>query len=152
MLLYKTAAEPTVLCGAAVRPTVNGVDTATAEIRTGAKPAWLREIAVLATNTSNISYGLGRPAARGITPTTQVTFLAQDPDEPTPLSTLATAWTTPPTVPVDFLRRWRNISFLGGGIVLTFGPREFAIPPNSSLVFWNVIANVVPDLSVTIEE
>jgi hypothetical protein len=98
------------------------------------------------------NFGLGRPAAIGVTPTTPVTFLADDPADPAATTTLTTAgWGTPPTVPAAFFRRFM-CSDRGLTTFFTF-PRGLAISVSSSLVLWNVFkASDLVEVSWTLDE
>ncbi len=137
----------------AVRTT--GVATATAawEIRTDATHrARLMELGVfLAAATASV-YGLGRPAAIGVTPTTPVDFEAEDPADVAIASALqsALAWATGPTVPAKFFRRMSLPATIGSGVIWTW-PKGLAIPVSSSLVLWNLAANAVVDAHAVFE-
>lgn len=78
---------------------------------------------------------IGTPAARGVTPTSPVTFLGEDPGSPTGTVQAATAWGTGPTAPANFLRRQRDFHFMY--VVWTF-PRGFLMAVSSSFVLWTV--------------
>lgn len=97
-------------------------------------------------------YGLGRPAAKGVTPTTPVTFLdEQDGNNNTGLTQCAIAWGTPPTVPANFFRRLSTPATIGAGVIWTF-PRGLAIVANVSIVIWNVGTNSVIDAWAVVDE
>jgi hypothetical protein len=83
--------------------------------------------------------GFGRPGAIGVTPTSPVTFLAEDPGDPAATVTSALAWGTGPTVPTAFLRRVNLPATIGTGVVWNF-PRGVVIAISSSLVLWNITA------------
>lgn len=83
--------------------------------------------------TSGDTFGIGRPAAIGVTPTSPVTWLADNPASPASTVQSALAWGTGPTVPANFFRRFREFGstyysayFIGG---LTIGA-------SSSVVVW----------------
>lgn len=152
MLVYKTLAEASTSCSAGIRTATTAAATCAVEIRTGANRVSVREIWTLNTSGTPGNLGLGRPQARGITPSTTAPFLAQDPDDEAPLSVLATAWATQPTVPVDFLRRIYTLNGNGSGVWWTFGPRELIVEANASLVLWNIAINVVQEVVVVLEE
>jgi len=84
--------------------------------------------------------GIGRPAAIGITPTTPITWLAEDPASPAGTAQTALAWATGPTVPANFFRRVNVPATIGAGFVLTF-PRGLVIAVSSGLVLWNLQLN-----------
>lgn len=85
-------------------------------------------------------YGIGRPAAIGITPTSPVTVLAEDPASPAGTVTTALAWGTAPTVPANFFRAIALPATIGTGVIWTF-PRGLQIAISSSIVFWNLATN-----------
>jgi len=129
--------------------TIDGTDAAAAwEIRTGATPGRVKvhEIGFfLAAATASI-VGLGRPAAVGITPTTPVDFLPEDPNDvlASGIVQSALAWGTGPTVPTAFIRRIALPATIGTGVIWTF-PEGLIIPVSSSLVLWNLASNAVLD-------
>jgi hypothetical protein len=98
-------------------------------------------------------YALGRPAAIGVTPTTPVDFLPDDPADPTVAGLVqsALAWGTGPTAPTAFPRRISTPATIGSGVIWTF-PRGYMIPVSSSIVLWNLAANGVVDAYAVVEE
>lgn len=104
----------------------------------------------MATGTA-VSIGVGRPAAIGVTPTSPVTVLAEDAGAPAGNTQVALAWATSPTAPTSFLRRWNGPATIGAGIIFTF-PRGLIVPLSSSLVIWNITANVAADVNVVLDE
>ena len=138
----------------AVRTT--GVTSATAawEIRTSANVrARLMELGVFLGAATASTYGLGRPAAIGITPTSPVDFQPEDLAEPTVASQVqsALAWSTGPTAPTNFLARIGLPATIGTGVIWTF-PRGLIIPVSSSIVLWNLATNGVVDAYAVLEE
>lgn len=109
------------------------------------------EIGVSVTAATASIFGIGRPAAIGISPTSPQTVLAEDSGDPVGTVTAAVAWGTPPTVPVNFFRRFGIPAAIGNQIILTF-PRGLVIPVSSSIVVWNIGTNAVSDLWAVIEE
>lgn len=123
------------------------------EIRTASTDrAQVREIGVFLNAATASLFGLGRPAAIGVTPTSPVTFLAMDTGDPVATVTSALAWGTAPTAPTNFLRRAGLAAAVGNGIIWTFGPRELVIPVSSSLVLWNLQLNAAFNAYAVIEE
>lgn len=118
--------------------------TAAWEIRTGATPgrARLMELGLFLTAATASDYGLGRPAAIGVTPTTPVDFLPEDPNDVVASGVIqgSLAWGTGPTVPANFFRRVSFPATVGSGVIWTF-PRGLVIPVSSSLVLWNIATN-----------
>jgi hypothetical protein len=97
------------------------------------------------------TFGIGRPQAIGITPTTPVTWIAEDPGEPAGTAQTALAWSTGPTVPLVHFRRIALPATIGTGMIWTF-PRGLIIPVSGSLVLWNLAANGVSDVNVIGDE
>jgi hypothetical protein len=95
--------------------------------------------------------GIGRPQAIGVTPTSPVTVLAEDPAESTGLTQTALAWATPPTVPLNFFRRLNIAAAIGAGVILTF-PRGIVIAAGASLVTWNIAAVSLADIYIVVDE
>lgn len=123
------------------------------EIRTASTDrAVVREIGVFLNAATASVFGIGRPAAIGVTPTSPVTFLAQDAASPTGTITSALAWGTGPTAPTAFLRRAGLPGAIGNGIVWTFGPNELIIPVSSSLVLWNLQLNSAFNAYAVVDE
>ena len=96
-------------------------------------------------------FGLGRPAAMGITPTTPVTLLAEDTGDPVATVKTALAWATKPTVPTAFLRRVSLPATIGAGMIWTF-PFGLIIPISFSIVVWNITAVSLADIWVVVDE
>lgn len=135
--------------------TVDGTIAAAAwEIRTAATPgrARLMEIGFTLAAATATTIGLGRPAAIGITPTTPVDFLPEDPNDviATGVIQSALAWGTGPTVPTAFLRRIALPATIGTGVIWTF-PEGIVIPVSSSIVVWNIAANSVLDCYAVVD-
>ena len=133
-----------------------GVTTGTAawEIRTGATPgrAKLMELGVFLNAATASLFGLGRPAAIGITPTSPVDFAQEDPANALASGVLqsALAWGTGPTVPTVFLRRIGLPATIGAGVIWTF-PKGIVIPVSDSLVLWNLGSNGAVNAYAVIE-
>lgn len=91
-------------------------------------------------------FGVGRPAAIGITPTSPQTFVDEsDGNGGTSTVTAAVAWGTGPTVPANFNRRIALAASVGAGTIFTF-PRGFGLPVSSSLVLWVIATASVVDV------
>lgn len=132
------------------------------EIRSAAgnKPKVL-EIGISINAATASVYGLGRPAAIGVTPTSPQTFVDESDGgsgataAPTGNTTAAVAWGTPPTVPANFLRRVSTPATIGAGVIWTF-PRGLGIPNQSgtvgSLVIWNITATSAADVWAVVDE
>jgi hypothetical protein len=97
------------------------------------------------------SYGLGRPAALGITPGTITTFVRDNSNDPACVTTLNLTWGTSPTAPTTFHRRTNTAATIGVGIVWTF-PAGLTVPVSGALVNFNVTATVATDSNWAIDE
>ena len=95
--------------------------------------------------------GIGRPQAIGVTPTSPVNVLSEDPADPTGQTQTALAWGTPPTVPLGFFRRVNLPATIGAACILTF-PRGLTIAAGASLVHWNTAAVGVMDVHHVVDE
>ena len=93
--------------------------------------------------------GVGRPQANAGTPT-NVLFQADDPGDPASATNGSIAWSTSPTVPLIYHRRW-NGTLASVGVVWTF-PRGLVVPVNGSIVNWNIATTVAADVNVVIDE
>jgi len=135
--------------------TSNGTDAECAwEIITGATPGRVRliEMGIFLAAATATTIGLGRPQASGITPTTPVDFLPEDPNNTLASGVVqsALAWATKPTVPEAFLRRIALPAIIGTGVIWTF-PEGIVIPVSSSIILWNLATNSVLDAYAVVE-
>ena len=99
-------------------------------------------------------FGLGRPAAIGITPTSPATVLAEDGgNTATGNTTTALAWGTAPTAPTNFFRRVSLPATIGAGFIWTF-PRGIVVLKALTSVLWNPSAgsNSVADVWCVVDE
>ena len=97
-------------------------------------------------------FGIGRPGAIGVTPTSPQTFLDEsDGNGPAGLTTSAVAWGTGPTVPTNFFRRVATPATIGSGVIWTF-PRGLGLPISGSVVLWNIGTNSVADVWAVCDE
>lgn len=104
-------------------------------------------------------FGVGRPAAKGVTPTTPVNFLSQDANslgigDPS-LSSVALAWGVSPTAPANFFNRVSMPATVGAlrdiRYVVTGAPGIF-IPPGQTLVLFNITGGPTLDVDISIDE
>lgn len=135
--------------------TSDGTDAKPAfELLTGSTPGRVRlmEMGVFLAAATASTIGLGRPAAIGITPTSPVNLLPEDPDDVITAGIVRTAvaWGTGPTVPTAFLRRISLPATVGTGIIWTF-PNGLVIPVSSSVILWNLATNSVLDVYVVVD-
>lgn len=128
------------------------ISNANVELRTtaGVKCRVLEVGIVQVTGTAS-SYGLGRPAAQGVTPGTTSTFQRDDSADPACVTTLSLTWGTSPTAPANYHRRWNSAATIGVGIIWTF-PRGLIVPVSASLVVFNITATVATDSNWAIDE
>lgn len=141
------------ICSFAGRTTNVTIGNATFEVRAGAtgpRPRILEIGIFLAAATASV-FGIGRPAAIGVTPTSPQTFLNEDPADGASLTKIAGAWVTGPTVPANFFRRIGLPATIGTGVIWTF-PKGLVIPLNDSIVVWNISATGVADAYCVIDE
>lgn len=111
----------------------------------------VRQISItLGAATASI-FGIGRPAAIGVTPTSPVSGLPLDPaDTVAAAGQGAVAWGTGPTVPPQFLARIGFPAAIGNGWIWTFDPgSELVVPLSGSIVVWNLATNGVADVTWT---
>jgi hypothetical protein len=95
-------------------------------------------------------FGLGRPAAVGITPTTPVTVLDDD-GVKTGTVTVALAWGTGPTIPAAFIRRMSKPATAGSTVLWTF-EKGLWVPIGKSVILWNLGATSAVDVNIVVEE
>lgn len=93
--------------------------------------------------------GVGRPQAVAGTPT-NVLFQRDDPNDPASVTNGAIAWSTSPTVPLIYHRRW-NGTLASVGVVWTF-PRGLVVPASGAIVNWNIATTVAADVNVVIDD
>ncbi len=95
------------------------------------------------------TYGLGRPAAIGITPTTPVAVLPENTASPALVTApkVAVAWGTGPTIPTAFFRRVSFPATITSNILWEFQDGLW-VPAGGSLILWNLAANGVVDVTV----
>lgn len=128
------------------------IANANCELRTTAGvQARLLEFSLIQLTGTASSYGLGRPAAQGVTPATTSTFQRDDSNIPVCVTTVSLTWGTSPTAPTNYHRRTNTAATIGVGIVWTF-PRALIIPVSASLVLFNITATVALDVNLAIDE
>jgi hypothetical protein len=140
------------LASASVRTSNVTISNANVELRTtaGVVARVLEHSVIQLTGTAS-SYGLGRPAALGITPGTITTFVRDNSNDPACVTTLNLTWGTSPTAPTTFHRRTNTAATIGVGIVWTF-PAGLTVPVSGALVNFNVTATVATDSNWAIDE
>lgn len=140
------------LASIALRTSNVTISNANNELRTTAGVACrvLEHSMIQVTGTAG-SYGLGRPAAQGVTPGTTSTFQRDDSSLPACVTTVSLTWGTSPTAPTNYHRRTNTAATIGVGIVWTF-PAGLLVPVSASLVNFNVTAAVALDVNWAIDE
>lgn len=128
------------------------ISNANCELRTTAGViARVLEFSLIQLTGTASSYGLGRPAAQGVTPATTSTFQRDNTADPACVTTVSLTWGTSPTAPTSYHRRTNTAATIGVGIVWTF-PRGLIIPVSASLVCFNITASVALDVNFAIDE
>jgi hypothetical protein len=97
------------------------------------------------------TFGIGRPAAIGVTPTSPVTFLAEDPASPAGTVESALAWGTGPTAPANFFKRDRffHRKFQ---IMSWIFPNGVIIAVSKSIVLWNIATSEAAEVYAVVNE
>jgi hypothetical protein len=141
------------LYGLSQRTTATAAASASWEVRsTSTNKPRIMEIG-LSQNTGTAGvYGIGRPGAIGVTPTSPQNFVAEsDASAPASQSTAAVAWGTGPTVPTNFNRRVSCAATVGVGVICTF-PRGLDIAVSSSIIIWIIATAPVCDVWAVVDE
>lgn len=114
--------------------------------------AYLLEIGLFLNAATASVYGLGFPAAIGVTPTAPVLFLREGSRTALVAASFqsALAWGTGPTVPANFYRRVSLPATIGTGVIWTF-PKGLYIPVSGSVVLWNITTNSVIDAYAVVD-
>jgi len=114
-----------------------------ATLAAGVRPAEIREIGIFVVSppsSGGAEIGIGRPAAIGVTPATEVTVQATDSiDVIAGHTVVAGSWGTAPTVPGAFMRRAELQGIAGAGVIFTWLPGEFVLWSGSAIstvVLW----------------
>ncbi len=130
-----------------VRTTNVTVANACAEIISSATGTIrVTEIDIFMAGPAGATFGIGYPAAAGITPTTPVTLLLHDMDDQAAMGTVAVAWGTGPTVPANFLYRVGVPASTGSFISIQI-PEGIVLETGDTLVVWNITTSDVADIT-----
>lgn len=105
------------------------------------------ECGVYIPSAGTATFGLGRPAAPGVTPTTPVALKGEQPNEGLLTVTTALAWGTNPTAPAAFFRRVGFPATTGSGINWIFTKGLYVLP-GGTLVLWNIATTVASDVTI----
>lgn len=135
------------------RTTATAAAAASWEIRsTAANSPLVMELGLSQAAATAGVYGIGRPAAIGVTPTSPQNFVTEGhANAPTSATTACVAWGTGPTVPTNFNRRVACAATIGVGAIFTF-PRGMQIAVSSSVVVWIIATAPVCDVYAVIDE
>lgn len=117
------------------------------------KPCRIREIEISLVTAVATVLGLGRPAAKGITPTTPLTVLPEDAGLIAGGTTGAVAWGTGPTVPDNFIRRVSFPATIGSRVCWQWSRGdELIVVPSASIVLWNILGGATLDVTIRVDE
>ncbi len=139
----------------AARTSATASGVANWELRSAAGARlYIKELGLFMGAATASTFGLGRPAAIGITPTSPVTAVAVDPADPVGTAQTALAWGTAPTAPTSaiYLRRIGLPNVIGSGIIWVFPDPGLVVPISSSIVIYNLALNGVADIYVVYDE
>jgi len=100
---------------------------------------------------ASFTLGLGTPAVIGVNPTTSYRVIAEDDTDPLGTTIVATGWTTAPTVPSAFFRRFVFRTAIAATVYVGF-PRGLQIEQSGSRVLWIIGNGVLVDASVVVDE
>lgn len=132
--------------------TSNGTDAEAAyELIAGAQGFNLLELRISLVAATATTIGLGRPAAKGVTPTTPVTLKAERDATTAALAASAVAWGTKPTIPAAFLRRAGLPATIGANVEWKF-ENGLVVPADATIILWNLATNSVLDVTAVIDE
>jgi len=124
------------------------------EILTGSTPGRVKifEIGITLAAATTSTFALGRPQAKGVTPTSAVDFQVEDPNDVLASGVVqsALAWGTGPTIPLAYFRRVSLPATVGTGVIWTF-PEGLVIPVSSSVIIWNLDTNAAADMYAVVE-
>lgn len=95
-------------------------------------------------------FGVGRPAAAGITPTTPTTFGPIDGVGDRSMTAIALAWGTSPTAPTLFFRRVSVPATIGA--IRDTPVLDVYVPAGATLTLHNITGGPTLDVSIDIEE
>lgn len=113
-----------------------GTAAAYATINTGAnRRAFVREMGLSTTAATASSIGFGIPANTPVTTTTQ-TPQPHDPADAASTALLGTAWSTAPTAPTTFWRKFTLGAAVGAGVIWKLALDERMVLAKSTWMTW----------------
>lgn len=125
-----------------------GAGAAAVELRAPTRRLKVRETGLFSQAATAVRFAIGRPAAQGVTPTTQSTGQPQDPAEAAGTGITAISWGTAPTAPATFLRQADFNNVVGSGVIWTWpSDGELIVPITGviSIVYWFITAGPTSD-------
>jgi len=114
-------------------------------------PAFIKEIGVALNAATASVIVLGRPAAKGVTPTSPAAFVDEE-GKATGLVTSAIAWGTSPTAPTVPMRRMGFPATVGSNMKFEFGGRGVRLSPGQTFVIHNVGAVSAMNVYAVVEQ
>jgi hypothetical protein len=135
-----------------IRTSATGSGAAAVELIAGNLPLNVKEIGITIVNPTASTFALGRPAAKGITPTTPVTLLnTKGVDSTSVLAALAVAWGTGPTIPAAYFRQCALPATAGAEKVWEF-PNGIYVPALGSIILWTLSVVSIADVYFDVEQ
>jgi len=125
------------------------------EILAGIKGCRVRNFSFTVATAVTGVFGIGKPAAAGITPTTPTAFLAVDGTSgDRSLTTIALAWGTSPTAPTTFYARTGVAGTVGEfrDLINALQHGGIWIPPSTTLTLHNITGGPTLDVTIEIDE
>lgn len=142
------------------RTSATASGAAALEIIAGAGKSFrLMELGITIVNATASTFALGRPAAKGITPTSPVALLSyQNGDSAGVLAKGAVAWGTGPTIPAGYFRQVTLPATAGAEKIWEFSEAGMQkqggilVPAGGSIILWTLSIVSIADVYVVIEE
>jgi hypothetical protein len=132
-----------------------GSASAAVELRAPTRRLKVRETGLFSQAATAVRFAIGRPAAVGVTPSTQSTAQPQDPADAAGTGISVISWGTAPTVPATFLRQADFNNVVGSGMIWTWPSDGELIVPTSgtiSIVYWFITAGPTCDFYFVLSE
>lgn len=137
-----------------VRTTSGTTGEAALEIIAGASKGFrlLGVIGISMAAATASTFGFGRPAAKGVTPTTPANVPTVDGGRVPSVTTTALAWGTSPTAPSPFMYRATLPATVGAFRDWVLPQSGIWCPAGGTLVLWNLASNGVVDVQFSLFE
>ncbi len=121
--------------------TVTTIANPSLEIRAGADPIYLKELAFFLNAATASTIGLGRPANTvGVAGTVGLGQAVVSDDAASTGGIVLSGQSTVPTAPTVFMRQISLGAVLGAGMIWTWPEPGLRIKQSTSLVLWNITA------------